>query len=34
VTLGESLVAAIDRVASNHSGFLAEAARELLARRR
>lgn len=33
VTLDEGLVAAIDRVASNRSGFLAEAAREHLARR-
>lgn len=34
ITLDEGLVAAIDRVASNRSGFLAEAARELLAHRR
>lgn len=30
----EGLVAAIDRVASNRSGFLAEAARDALERRR
>ena len=35
ITLDEGLVAAIDRVASNRSGFLAEAARhELVARQR
>jgi predicted RNase H-like HicB family nuclease len=34
ITLDEGLVSAIDKVASNRSGFLAEAARELLARRR
>jgi len=34
VTLDEGLVAAIDRVTSNRSGFLAEAAREYLARRK
>jgi predicted RNase H-like HicB family nuclease len=34
ITLDEGLVAAIDRVAQNRSGFLAEAAREALARRR
>ncbi len=34
ITLDEGLIAAIDRSASNRSGFLAEAARELLARRR
>jgi predicted RNase H-like HicB family nuclease len=34
ITLDEGLVASIDRVASNRSGFLAEAAREALARRR
>lgn len=34
ITLDEGLVSAIDRVASNRSGFLAEAARELLAHRR
>lgn len=33
MTLDEGLVAAIDRVASNRSGFLADAAREHLARR-
>ncbi|CAN5379765.1 type II toxin-antitoxin system HicB family antitoxin [soil metagenome] len=34
ITLDEGLVSAIDRVASNRSGFLAEAARELLTHRR
>jgi hypothetical protein len=34
ITLDESLVAAIDKVAKNRSGFLADAARESLARRR
>ena len=34
ITLDEGLVAAIDRVAENRSGFLAEAAREHLARQR
>jgi len=34
ITLDEGLVSAIDRVASNRSGFLAEAARELLAHRK
>ncbi|WBQ18981.1 type II toxin-antitoxin system HicB family antitoxin [Sphingobium yanoikuyae] len=34
ITLDEGLVSAIDKVASNRSGFLAEAARELLAHRR
>lgn len=34
ITLDEGLVAAIDRVAKNRSGFLAEAAREALAHRR
>jgi predicted RNase H-like HicB family nuclease len=34
ITLDEGLVAAIDRVADNRSGFLAEAARDALARRR
>jgi predicted RNase H-like HicB family nuclease len=34
ITLDEGLVAAIDRVAPNRSGFLAEAAREALARKR
>jgi predicted RNase H-like HicB family nuclease len=34
ITMDEGLVAAIDRVASNRSGFLAEAAREALHRRR
>lgn len=34
ITLDEGLVSAIDRIASNRSGFLAEAARELLAHRR
>ena len=34
ITLDESLVAAIDRVAKNRSGFLAEAAREALTHRR
>ena len=34
VTLDEGLIAAIDRVARNRSGFLAEAAREHLAHRR
>jgi len=34
ITMDEGLVAAIDRVASNRSSFLAEAAREALARRR
>ncbi len=34
VTLDEGLIAAIDRVASNRSGFLAEAARAALAARR
>jgi len=34
ITLDEGLVAAIDRVASNRSGFLADAARTALAARR
>jgi len=34
ITLDEGLLAAIDRVAENRSGFLAEAAREHLARQR
>lgn len=34
ITLDEGLVAAIDRVAKNRSGFLAEAARNALASRR
>lgn len=34
ITLDEGLVAAIDRVADNRSGFLAEAARERLANQR
>lgn len=34
ITLDEGLIAAIDKVASNRSGFLAEAARDALARRR
>lgn len=34
ITLDEGLVAAIDRVAKNRSGFLAEAAREALSHRR
>lgn len=34
ITLDEGLVAAIDKVAKNRSGFIAEAAREALARRR
>lgn len=34
ITLDEGLVAAIDRVAKNRSGFLAEAARDALAHRR
>lgn len=34
ITLDEGLVAAIDRVATNRSGFLAEAARHELAARR
>ncbi|WP_334182036.1 type II toxin-antitoxin system HicB family antitoxin [Novosphingobium sp.] len=34
ITLDEGLVSAIDRVATNRSGFLAEAARVLLAQRR
>lgn len=34
ITLDEGLVAAIDRVAKNRSGFLADAAREALAQRR
>ncbi|WP_225206239.1 type II toxin-antitoxin system HicB family antitoxin [Novosphingobium huizhouense] len=34
ITLDEGLVAAIDRVARNRSGFLAEAARDKLAARR
>lgn len=34
ITLNESLVAAIDKVAHNRSGFLAEAAREKLAKNR
>lgn len=34
ITLDEGLVAAIDKVAKNRSGFLAEAAREALAHRR
>ena len=34
ITLDEGLVAAIDRVANNRSGFLAEAARHELAARR
>lgn len=34
ITLPEGLVAAIDKVADNRSGFLADAAREALARRR
>jgi predicted RNase H-like HicB family nuclease len=34
VTLDEGLIAAIDRVASNRSGFLADAARAALAARR
>ena len=34
ITLDEGLVAAIDRVAKNRSGFLADAARDALARKR
>jgi predicted RNase H-like HicB family nuclease len=34
ITMDEGLVAAIDRVANNRSSFLAEAARDALARRR
>ena len=34
ITMDEGLVAAIDRVAENRSSFLAEAARDALARRR
>lgn len=34
ITLDEGLIAAIDRVANNRSGFLAEAAREKLAHQR
>jgi predicted RNase H-like HicB family nuclease len=34
ITMDEGLVAAIDRVASNRSNFLADAAREALAKRR
>ena len=34
ITLDESLVHSIDRIAKNRSGFLADAARELLAKRR
>lgn len=34
ITLDEGLVAAIDRVANNRSGFLAEAARDALSHRR
>lgn len=34
ITMDEGLVASIDRVAKNRSAFLAEAAREALARRR
>lgn len=34
ITMDEGLVAAIDKVASNRSSFLADAAREALARRR
>lgn len=34
ITLDEGLIAAIDKVAKNRSGFLAEAAREALAHRR
>lgn len=34
ITLDEGLVAAIDRIAPNRSGFLADAAREALAHRR
>jgi predicted RNase H-like HicB family nuclease len=34
ITLDEGLVAAIDRVAKNRSGFLADAAREALAHKR
>ena len=34
ITLDEGLVAAIDRVAKNRSGFLAEAARDALAHQR
>lgn len=34
ITLDEGLVASIDRIASNRSGFIAEAAREALSRRR
>lgn len=34
ITLDEALVAAIDRVAENRSGFLAEAARVSLAAKR
>ncbi len=34
ITLDEGLVASIDRVAKNRSGFLADAARDALARRR
>ena len=34
ITMDEGLVAAIDRVASNRSSFLSEAAREALANRR
>jgi metal-responsive CopG/Arc/MetJ family transcriptional regulator len=33
ITLDEALIAAIDRVAPNRSGFLAEAARDTLRRR-
>jgi predicted RNase H-like HicB family nuclease len=34
ITLDEGLVAAIDRIARNRSGFLADAARDALARQR
>ena len=34
ITLDEGLIAAIDKVAANRSGFLAEAAREALRRQR
>lgn len=34
ITLDEGLLAAIDRIAKNRSGFLADAARDALARRR
>lgn len=33
ITLDESLVASIDRIATNRSGFLAEAARDLIRKR-